>query len=311
MNAARQFVYLMDEEKNFLKTLLYFDLFNYPLTADEIIQYSSGLTYFPPDRLLQNLISQKMLFQFQNFYSLQNDPALVLRRLRGNARAEKKLKTAKIFSRLVYFLPFVRAVMLSGSISKGYMDEKSDIDYFIITEKNRLWLVRTALALFRRAFLFNSGKNLCTNYFIDTQNLEIQEKNIFTAIELVTLKPMCGSSEILKFRMANPWAFSFLPNIPEEKASPTDTNHLLKAVIEIFFSSSAIDRFNQWLMNKIFSYWKQRYGYEMDATDFRIAFRSTPGISRSHPQFFQKKILTRYDQKIREFEIQYGIDLSL
>ena len=35
-------------------------------------------------------------------------------------------------------------------------------------------------------------KNFCINYFVDSENLEIQEKNIFTATELVTLLPTFG-----------------------------------------------------------------------------------------------------------------------
>jgi hypothetical protein len=312
MNAARQFTYLMAEEKYFLRTLLYFDIFNYPLTAEEIIQYLPVLANLSADTVLSNLRSQKILFRFRNFYSLKNDPEMAVKRLQGNALAEKRMKEANRFSRLVYSFPFVRAVMLSGSISKGYMDEASDIDYFIITEPNRLWLVRTALAIFRRVFLFNSGKNLCTNYFIDTQNLEINEKNIFTAIELSTLQPMFGHSEITKFQSANPWVLSFLPNIRYKNGGIRDTKPFLKAAIERILSYRLFDLVDLWLMNRTTTYLKRRYAHELvSAHDFEIAFRSTPGVSKSHPRFFQKKVLIRYAKKIMDFEMQHGIDLSL
>ena len=47
------------------------------------------------------------------------------------ARAEK---IAKLF----YKFPYVRAVGVSGSVSKNFADENADIDYFIITKANRL-----------------------------------------------------------------------------------------------------------------------------------------------------------------------------
>jgi hypothetical protein len=191
------------------------------------------------------------------------------------------------------------------------MDENSDIDYFIVTETSRLWIVRTALAVFRRIFLFNSGKNFCTNYFIDNQNLEIKEKNIFTAIELCTLKDMYGGYEIRNFRSKNQWVFSFLPNTQFETTDAMDKKFLFKTLIENLFSFNVIDKFNTWLMNKTISYWHKRYGGKMDANDFTIAFRSTTGISRSHPQFFQKKVLMHYDQKIKDFEVKNRINLSL
>lgn len=311
MNAARQTSYIEAQEKHFLRALLYFDIFDYPLTAAEVVQYSPAVINFSTERFLENLVSRKILFRFENFYSLQDDPRLAVRRMKGNALAEKKMKTAKRFSRLISLVPFVRAVMLSGSISKGYMDENSDIDYFIVTETNRLWIARTMLAIFRRVFLFNSHKNLCTNYFIDNHNLEIGEKNIFTAIELRTTKPMFGASTIEKFHAANAWALSFLPNFVLQNGTASNGDFFLKTTVEKIFSLRMVDHFNAWLMKKSLDYWKRKYGQIVHPTDFEIAFRSTTGISKSHPQFFQKKVLMHYDQKIKEFEIKNGVDLSL
>ena len=311
MNTARQSSYVGEEEKSFLRTLLYFDIFNYPLTAEEVVCFSQEVVNSSPHQFLERLISQKLIFQFQDFYSLRNDLQLAIRRTKGNAHASKKMKTARRFSKLVSFFPFVRAVMLSGSISKNYMDEKSDIDYFIITEANRLWVVRAALAAFRRVFLFNSHKNLCTNYFVDVQNLEIREKNIFTAIELCTTKPMIGRTAIEKFQTANEWAFSFFPNLRIENSAISSNDFFLKRIMEAIFTFKAMNRFNDWLMNKSIAHWKRRYAHDVSPTDFEIAFRSTKGISKSHPQFFQKKVLTLYEQKIKDFETKNGIDLSL
>ena len=311
MNAALQSSYFNEEEKNFLKALLYFDIFNYPLTAEEVVRFSPVVVNSSPHHFLERLVSQKLLFQFQNFYSLQDDSQLAVRRFKGNALANKRMKTARRFSKLVSLFPFVRAVMLSGSISKNYMDENSDIDYFIITEANRLWIVRTALVLFRRIFLFNSRKSLCTNYFVDSQNLEIIDKNIFTAIELCTTKPMFGQYTIEKFQAANTWAFPFLPNFRFENGAIPNKEFFLKTMIEKIFSFKAMNRFNEWLMNKSIAHWKRRYTHEVHPTDFEIAFRSTKGISKSHPQFFQKKVLTLYNQKIKDFEIKNGIDFSI
>jgi len=311
MNAIRQPSYFGEEKKYFLRALLYFDIFKYPLTAEEVIRFSPTVVNSTSEQFLENLVSQKLLFRFHNFYSIQNDPQLAIRRAKGNALANEKMKIAKRFSKLVSLFPFVRAVMLSGSISKNYMDENSDIDYFIVTEANRLWIVRTALAILRRVFLFNSHKNLCTNYFVDNQNLEIIDKNIFTAIELRTIKPMFGRSTIEKFQEANEWASSFLPNFKIENGVASDKEFLLKTTIEKISSFKVIDYLNEWLMNKSIAYWKSRYKNGVHPADFEIAFRSTAGISKSHPQFFQKKVLTLYEQKIKDFETKNGIDLSI
>jgi hypothetical protein len=311
MNAIRQTYYVEEEEKHVLRALIYFDIFSYPLTATEVAEFAPVIINFSPHQFLENLVKRKVIFRFQDYYSLHDEPRLVERRVKGNALAERKLKTAKRFSRLISMFPFVRAVLLSGSISKGYMDAQSDIDYFIITEMNRLWVVRTLLALFRRVFLFNSHRNMCTNYFVDTDNLEIEEKNLFTAIELQTTKAMFGRTTFEKFYEANGWTFLFLPNSRINKVVTTDKTSFLKRALERLFSFKGMDEVNEWLMNKSKAYWIRRYSREVPSSEFEIAFRSTKGISKSHPQFFQKKVLEKYELKIRDFKINHGIDVLL
>ncbi len=296
------------EEQNIIRVLLYFDIFNYPLTPDEILQFMP-ITSLRITSSIEELRARNYVHSLNGFYSVQNNLALATRRENGNRLAENKLQTAERYSRFISSFPFVRAIMLSGSISKGYMDEKSDIDYFIITSPGRLWFVRTVLALFRRIFLFNSHKNLCTNYFVDTNQLEISEKNIYSSIEIATLKQMYGEHWIRKFFAANHWAKDFLPNYNSSFQSKNDGNSFFKNMLEIFFSIKLFDRLEEKLRVTTLNRWKKKYESEMTQNDFEIAFRSTSSVSRSHPQFFQKKVLNLYEQKIKSFESQYGITL--
>ena len=299
------------EAKVVIRPLLYFDIFNYPITIDEIKRFAPLQINSSIHQALDELVLQGKIFLFDDFYSIQDNPFLALRRKAGNDRAKKKLVTAKKYAGIISSFPFVRAVMLSGSISKGFMDKKSDIDYFIITEKNRLWIVRTMLALFRRIFLFNFHKNFCTNYFIDQNNLEIKEKNFFTAIELATLVPMKNSGVIDEFIRANAWIKEYLPNEEMKTIEKQKQKSLMSLFSEKIFSIGSPDQLNRWLMNKTKIFWKKKYGKEMNAADFEIAFRSAEGVSKSHPQFFQKKVLNHFEQKINRYEQEHGIDLSL
>ncbi len=311
MIAARQVDYFSEEDKSLLRAILYFDIFHYPITAEEAFAFApSMVNAFSYQKSLDRLVADGLIFRIGNFYSIKNNPQLVDQRIRGNALAEEKMKTARKYSRLIASFPFVRAVMLSGSISKGFMNEKSDIDYFIITEARRLWIVRMAFAIFRRVFLFNSHKNLCTNYFIDTSNLAIPDHNLFTATELCTLRPTYGQEVVEKFQNANQWAFTILPQGKFNREATPDGKRRVKEVIEKFFSSSTIDRFNKWLMEKSVRFWRKKYAHVADSPDFEIAFRSKEGVSKSHPRFFQKRALERFDQKVKLFENSHGVDLS-
>jgi len=81
---------------------------------------------------------------------------------------------------------------------------------------------------------------------------------------------------------------------------------LFKSIIEKIFSFRRVDHFNEWLMNKSIAYWKRSYGHAVASPDFEIAFRSTAGISKSHPNF-SEKVLLQYDQKIKDFETENGM----
>ena len=100
-----------------------------------------------------------MVFQFGNYYTTSDKIEWVERRKLGAIKAAKILKKAKHISNFISQFPFVEAVSLSGSISKGYFGKGDDIDYFIITSPNRVWLTRTLLILFKKCF-YSIRKNI-------------------------------------------------------------------------------------------------------------------------------------------------------
>ncbi len=300
-----------NQEKGILRALLYFDIFNYPLTETEIEEFSPLPKGDDLRSSLDSLVDQRVIYRFDQYYTLHNQYPLITRRVLGNRQAERQLKVARRISQYISMFPFVRAVLLSGSISKGYMDEQSDIDYFIITEPGRLWLVRSAMAFIRRVFFLNSRKYLCTNYFIDSQSLEISEKNIFTAIEIATLKPMYGKSCIHTFQTVNQWSRKYLPNHRPQNGIGNDGIRPIKTILEKVLSSASFDRFDRWLMGRSLARWEKKYNHLLNAGDFSIAFQSTRNVSRSHPGFYQKKVLSKYESKIKEFESTHGFSLAL
>jgi hypothetical protein len=142
-----------DDEAGILKLLAYFDIFQYPLTKNEIRQFLvSKDTEEGLDKLLRGLVTRKTVFLHLGFYSLHNNPLLAHRRTAGNTRAEKMLPKAFTTGRFLFRFPFVRAIGISGSLSKNFADEKADIDFFIITKANRLWIARTIMHRFQKTY---------------------------------------------------------------------------------------------------------------------------------------------------------------
>lgn len=310
MMPSRYTELITEEERGILRALLYFDLFQYPLTEAEIEIFSTVSLSADWTVSLLRLCDRGWIVKQGNFYALKENSFRIARRIAGNERARQSLITAKRMSRWVYRIPFVRAVMLSGSISKGYMDTDSDIDYFIITAPNRLWLVRATLATIRRVFMLNSHRYLCTNYFIDDEHLEITEKNIFTAIETRTLIPMFGKHVAGRFRKANQWISGYLPQSVFEESDTDPGNFRLKKIFESALPDAWFTRIDRWLLARSKQYWKQRYASSLNDQEFSIAFESTPYVSRSHPEFYQKKIIKQYQNAVLQLEQQLGVSLE-
>ena len=154
-----------------LKTILYFSIFRYPLRIEEIHSYTNYESVTDTEKELEHLIAEKILIKVDDFYVYGSDLDSVIKRLRGNMYAGRALRIAQKKAKFIAKFPFVRAVGVSGSLSKGYYDNESDIDFFVITEPNKLWLCRTFLMLYKKIFLLNSRKYFCINYFISTSQL--------------------------------------------------------------------------------------------------------------------------------------------
>ena len=201
-------------KRDILAALSYFDLFDYPITQAEIFIFlRHSCTYQELVTALQELSGSNHVCRFEEFYTLQDNFNLIQRRRAGNLKARKMLASAQKIARILSCFPFVRGVAVSGSLSKNFADEKSDIDFFIITATGRLWLARTFLHVLKKlSYLFHLQHCLCMNYFVDEKGLEIREKNVYTAVEVATLLPFFGLTAFQGFFSNNRWVKDFLPN---------------------------------------------------------------------------------------------------
>jgi hypothetical protein len=305
-------IILSELERGILNALLYFDIFNYPLTKKELWNFCQTQIILPEvfNETLAFLLKKELINKVKNFYFVTQNISIVERRITGNFLAEKFILTAEKYSRIISKFPFVRAVFISGSLSKGYMDEKSDIDYFIITKPGRLWICRTLLVLFKKIFLFNSHKYFCVNYFIDENNLEIHDKNIFTATELVTLIPMINQELFEKFVSQNTWTNNFFPNNHSLNNKLTaKKKNVLKKYLEKILNGSTGNKLDDFCLKITLNFWKKKFNH-FNQEDFKDALRSKKDVSKHHPNKFQEKVLTLFDEKIKQFEKSHHVSLG-
>ena len=160
---------------------------------------------------MKDLERDNIIFKIDNYYLKTNNPEFIEKRIKGNEMANNVMPKAKKMANKIAQFPFVRGVSFSGAFSKGYFDEDGDVDFFIITAKNRLWIARTFLILYKKIFLLNSKKYFCVNYFISEKDLDVAEKNKFTAMEVATLIPTHGKKVFERFFFENQCVYNYFP----------------------------------------------------------------------------------------------------
>jgi len=295
----------MELRPSILKTVAYFDLFNYPLAAEDIQRFLEIET--DPTTLekeLRQLLRQGRLYRTGIYYSLRNDPALAEKRQHGEALADDLLEIAARNARLLYQFPYVLGICVSGSLSKRCADEHSDIDYFIITKSGRLWIARTLMHFFKKlSYLRGHQHRFCMNYYVDEQAFEIKEKNIFTATELLTLIPMCGNGGLDKFFEANDWTSLYLPQYRRRHWSGRGHHRtsILKRMLERLFNNRLGDALEKQLRNITDRRWKKKTERgDLNVKGDTMAMQCSPHYSRPDPDRFQKKLLARFHRRLNE-----------
>lgn len=296
---------------NVLKTISYFSIFNYPITFEEIFNFSDVQE---KDKIKAELIyleRKGIVYNYHGYYSDKKDENLLNRRIKGNKYANEIMPKARKVAKLIANFPYIESVCISGSLSKGYFEDKSDIDFFIITKKNKLWLARTLLILYKKVFLLNSKKFFCVNYFMSSGYLKVDEKNRFTATEIATLIPMYGESAFINFIEENKWVYNFFPNLnkkPKEIIKVINKNSFSKS-LETLLNSKFGVFLERFFMKITIKKWNSKFNH-LSKQDFEIAFKSSENVSKHHPSNFQKKVLSMLNEKYIAIEKKHNIKLT-
>jgi hypothetical protein len=291
-------------KKDILAALTYYSLFNYPLKKGEIfifLRRCDDMDEF--EAALNMLVEECIVFKIGNFYSLDDNPMLAEKRSKGNERASRLLRKAEKAAAIISSFPFVKGVAVSGSLSKYFADENADVDFFIITDANRLWIARTFLhAMKKLTFLFKKQDLFCMNYFIDESNLVILEKNIYTAVEISTVLPLRGTSIFEDFFEENKWAKTFFPNKFLNFSSSNEIkNNRIRTLIQWLLNNRIGDALDNSLMKLTSSRWQTK------TVQGRINSKGKPlsmdlgkHYSKPNPENFQKRLLLRYEKSLAD-----------
>jgi len=205
------------------KTIAFFDIFDYPLTAWEVYKYlwkeelSRDISFLQ----LQNILdSHDSVDCLEGFYFLRGREDLVFLRKERYNIAARKYQRAGLAANILSLMPYVKMIAVSNSLSYDNARDNSDIDLFIIARQDKIWTARfftTAfLTIFRLRPTEKSKKNaICLNFFISENALNVRnlriEDDVYFIYWLKLLKPLYDDGRVFKdFCDANGWVNNYI-----------------------------------------------------------------------------------------------------
>lgn len=201
------------------KTLSYFSIFNFPLTAPELFSnlwQGTNQSFYDFLNELERLVGLGIISKKCSYYFLPGQVSTVEERRRAVPYVDEKLKRAYRAARLIAGVPFLKAIFVCNSVAAEAADEGSDIDFFIIAHTGRAWLVR----IFTNIIIFIFGlrrhgkkvaNRICLSFYIDEAHLDlaplaIAPDDIYLAYWLKQLVPLYDPEKIYnKLLDANKW----------------------------------------------------------------------------------------------------------
>lgn len=264
-------------EITLLKTIIYADIFEYPLTILQIKYYAIGK--YSEAQLKVSLEQLSCIEHFKGYYFLKGKKYLVAQRRRRAQESYIKMRKVKKAARLLSLIPTIYMIGLSGSLSMKNARKDDDIDFFIITRENTLWITRlcssiilTVVGMRRQKNAYCVKNKICLNFLISENELLIpgSRRNLYIAHEVAQVVPLYnkrGTYE--RFIYSNTWIKKYLPYVI------ADQTFNLQKLNRNFFGKFAHACLS--LFDSIFYFLQMRHM----KTDRKHAF-----VSRSRAEFY-------------------------
>jgi len=228
-----------------IKTISYSSFFGFPLSFYEITNNLISQSKFSEKIIkknLEELVDAKIIRKTKGRYIIAG-----IKNVDREKRLKKTseiLKKNKPYLKIIFKIPWIKMISLTGSIANQNADEDADIDLLFITESNRLWICRglvfTVLKIMGKLPSDKSKREICPNIFMEENNLGWPKKrrNLYVAQNIISMKPYLWRDEEIyfKFIKANNWISKYYPNFiidfPKEIKKKKQRKNLIMSLIE-------------------------------------------------------------------------------
>jgi hypothetical protein len=204
------------------RSVIYASLFDYPITLEQLHRTLLESDQSPAEILAVydgSETLQQMIDYRDGFFFPIGRGDLVAERARREARSHAFLARHELVLRLVCAIPFTRLVALSGSIAHLNLEPSGDLDLFVITRGQRVWTVTVAILAIAK--LLHRRRTICANFIVADSHFALEQQDLFTANQVIHLRPLVGADVLEPFAAANPFVKRIYPNATLAPAPPS------------------------------------------------------------------------------------------
>jgi hypothetical protein len=303
-------------KKSILKTVTFFNLFDYPLTELEIWKflYSPKKQYSLSEVRSVLKLNPPNIETYQGFYFLKGQREIIeikhLRYKESFIKFKKAKRVAKIFS----VIPFIQLIAIGNFIPENNTKKESDIDFFIVTKKNRIWVTRAIcvaliIILKLRPTKKNKRNKICLTFYTTDQALSFKNlilpKNegvgdLYLFYWIATLYPLYNIDKTYeKFIKENSWLKNYLPNLlPVIPSQKRRVDSKFKCFILQVFNFNFWEKFTKKIQLKILpSNLKNMANY-----DTRVILNDS--MLKFHDQDSRKEYQNKFITTLQKYEIK-------
>ncbi len=278
-----------------IHTLLYSDVFSFPLTKKELWLYLQSDRKVTQKEFTASLTSlSEKIAVADGYFAISQETAKIHKRRYAEKFIQEKMKKAINSANFLSHIPSVLFIGVSGGLAARNVTKNDDIDIFVITESNSLWITRLLILLFlelqgtRRKRSDRTAKDsICVNMIIEENEMQFPfaRQDLYTAREIAQMHPLFERGNTYReFLNHNSWVHKFLPNALQER---------LRNQVKLRKKKSRITPFLLFCNRFAKTVQYQRIMRKTTREEIRHTFLAF------HPKDYRVKILETFEEKKR------------
>lgn len=223
-------------DRSILATLAYHDVFEYPLTVEEIWKWlyvhddadAAGVVRATPadvEWAVAALSIAGKVDRAGSYVTLPGRSGLVATRMARHVANERKWRRARLVSSWLRVVPFIRFIGVVNTLAIDNARPESDIDLFIIVKRRRLWFTRMLATVMVQMFgVRRHGSSVsdrvCLSFYVSDGALNLEplkhpaiSEDSYLAYWVTEVVPLFARGSAWQdFLKANVWATKRIPH---------------------------------------------------------------------------------------------------